>query len=150
MKIKQINEQGNVSTKTALLDFWKGFISYNGRTTPKGFWIGVIEYLVVILLNNFIFGSLSEIYAGGISGMILSCILYGILIVMQISLAALAFRRLRDAGMKTLPIALLVILNFALSICLAIYPLIVVRVASLVCQIFMVILFCIPSGKISK
>lgn len=151
MQIKQVNEQNPISVKDSLLDFWKGFISYNGKTPRKAFWIGVVEYFVVIALNNLIFGTLNSDYAGGVSGKIFTTILFGVLLIMQIPLTALAFRRLRDAGMKTLPITLIVLINCAFSIAFVFFPMIaLVKVGLIVCQCFMVLLFCVPSNGIQK
>ncbi|WP_290033157.1 DUF805 domain-containing protein [Ligilactobacillus cholophilus] len=148
MKIKQINENKTTSVKDILLDFWKGFISFNGKTTRKGFWIGLVEFLAVVILDFLIFGKLNYSYAGGVSGIIFSTFLYGIFLVMLIPLFALAFRRLRDAGMKTLLITILVVLTFAISVLCLFFPLPLIYVATIACHFFMIILLCIPTGAI--
>lgn len=149
--MKQVIEQGNISVKDSLLDFWKGFFSFNGKSTRKAFWIGIIEWIVAIILNNLIFGTLSESYAGGVSGAILNTILYGITIILIIPLTALIFRRLKDAGMKTLWITLLVIFDYVIYILFILFPTIAFTLAVFcISWGISLIVLCIPSGRISE
>ena len=112
MKLKQVNETQDVTLKDSLLNFWKGFVSYNGRSVRKSFWIGIVEYLaIMIVIDQLVLGYFASAYAGGTSGIVVLVVRAIFLLAMLIPLTALAFRRLRDAGLKTLPITILVIIN---------------------------------------
>ena len=148
MKIKQINNDQNVTTKESLIDFWKGFISYNGRSSRKAFWIGLLEYLAIIfVVDDALFGYLSYAYAGGTSGIVINVIQVVFLVIMLIPLTALAFRRLRDAGLKTSPITILVILNAALALLNCLVTSTPAVAALVVCQALLILLFCIPTDS---
>ena len=152
MKLKQINENQDVTLKDSLLNFWKGFISYNGRSVRKSFWIGIVEYLaILIVIDQLILGYFASAYAGGTSGIVVLVIRAIFLLVMLIPLTALAFRRLRDAGLKTLPIMVLVVINAVLAVLNVLFTsTTTIAVAALVvCQAFLILLFCIPTDAMA-
>lgn len=150
MKLKQIKENQAVTLKDSLLNFWKGFISYNGRSVRKSFWIGIVEYLVLlIVVNQLILGYFASTYAGGTSGIIVLVIRTIFLLIMLIPLTALAFRRLRDAGLKTLPITILIIINALLAVLNVLFTSTIAVAALVVCQAFLILLFCIPTDAMT-
>lgn len=150
MKLKQVNENQDVTFKDSLLNFWKGFISYNGRSVRKSFWVGIVEYLaMMIVINQLILGYFASNYAGGISGSIVLVIRAIFLLIMAIPLTALAFRRLRDAGLKTLPITILVIINALLAVLNVLITSTLAVAALVVCQAFLILLFCIPTDAMA-
>lgn len=150
MKIKQINESQDVTLKASLLNFWKGFISYNGRSVRKSFWIGVIEYLVILfVINQLILGYFASVYAGGASGIAMTVIRAIFLIVMLVPLTALAFRRLRDVGLKTLPITILVIIDALFAVLNVVFTSTIVLAIWVLCQAFLILLLCIPTDAMA-
>lgn len=150
MKLKQVNETQDVTLKDSLLNFWKGFIGYNGRSVRKSFWIGIVEYLaIMIVIDQLVLGYFASAYAGGTSGIVVLIIRAIFLLAMLIPLTALAFRRLRDAGLKTLPITILVIINAVLAVLNVLFTSTIAVAALVVCQAFLILLFCIPTDAMA-
>lgn len=150
MKLKQVNETQDVTLKDSLLNFWEGFISYNGRSVRKSFWIGIVEYLaIMIVIDQLVLGYFASAYAGGTSGIVVLIIRAIFLLAMLIPLTALAFRRLRDAGLKTLPITILVIINAVLAVLNVLFTSTIAVAALVVCQAFLILLFCIPTDAMA-
>ena len=150
MKLKQVNETQDVTLKDSLLNFWKGSISYNGRSVRKSFWIGIVEYLaIMIVIDQLVLGYFASAYAGGTSGIVVLIIRAIFLLAMLIPLTALAFRRLRDAGLKTLPITILVIINAVLAVLNVLFTSTIAVAALVVCQAFLILLFCIPTNAMA-
>lgn len=150
MKLKQVNETQDVTLKDSLLNFWKGSISYNGRSVRKSFWIGIVEYLaIMIVIDQLVLGYFASVYAGGTSGIVVLIIRAIFLLAMLIPLTALAFRRLRDAGLKTLPITILVIINAVLAVLNVLFTSTIAVAALVVCQAFLILLFCIPTDAMA-
>ena len=150
MKLKQVNETQDVTLKDSLLNFWKGSISYNGRSVRKSFWIGIVEYLaIMIVIDQLILGYFASAYAGGASGIVFLVVRAIFLLAMLIPLTALAFRRLRDAGLKTLPITILVIINAVLAVLNVLFTSTIAVAALVVCQAFLILLFCIPTDAMA-
>ena len=150
MKLKQVNETQDVTLKDSLLNFWEGFISYNGRSVRKSFWIGIVEYLaIMIVIDQLVLGYFASAYAGGTSGIVVLIIRAIFLLAMLIPLTALAFRRLRDAGLKTLPITILVIINAVLAVLNVLFTSTIAVAALVVCQAFLILLFCIPTNAMA-
>ena len=142
MKLKQVSETQDVTLKDGLLNFWKGFISYNGRSVRKSFWIGIVEYLaIMIVIDQLVLGYFASAYAGGASGIVFLVVRAIFLLAMLIPLTALAFRRLRDAGLKTLPITILVIINAVLAVLNVLFTSTIAVAALVVCQAFLILLF---------
>lgn len=150
MKLKQVNETQDVTLKDSLLNFWEGFISYNGRSVRKSFWIGIVEYLaIMIVIDQLVLGYFASAYAGGTSGIVVLIIRAIFLLAMLIPLTALAFRRLRDAGLKTLPITILVIINAVLAVLNVLFTSTIAVAELVVCQAFLILLFCIPTNAMA-
>ena len=150
MKLKQVNENQDVTLKDSLLNFWNGFISYNGRSVRKSFWIGIVEYLaIMIVIDQLVLGYFASAYAGGASGIVFLVVRAIFLLAMLIPLTALAFRRLRDAGLKTLPITILVIINAVLAVLNVLFTSTIAVAALVVCQAFLILLFCIPTDAMA-
>ena len=150
MKLKQVNETQDVTLKDSLLNFWEGFISYNGRSVRKSFWIGIVEYLaIMIVIDQLVLGYFASAYAGGTSGIVVLVVRAIFLLAMLIPLTALAFRRLRDAGLKTLPITILVIINAVLAVLNVLFTSTIAVAALVVCQAFLILLFCIPTDAMA-
>ena len=150
MKLKQVNETQDVTLKDSLLNFWKGSISYNGRSVRKSFWIGIVEYLaIMIVIDQLILGYFASAYAGGASGIVVWVVRAIFLLAMLIPLTALAFRRLRDAGLKTLPITILLIINAVLAVLNVLFTSTIAVAALVVCQAFLILLFCIPTDAMA-
>ncbi|WP_283577475.1 DUF805 domain-containing protein [Ligilactobacillus aviarius] len=150
MKLKQVNETQDVTLKDSLLNFWKGSISYNGRSVRKSFWIGIVEYLaIMIVIDQLVLGYFASVYAGGASGIVVLVVRAIFLLAMLIPLTALAFRRLRDAGLKTLPITILVIINAVLAVLNVLFTSTIAVAALVVCQAFLILLFCIPTDAMA-
>ena len=150
MKLKQVNETQDVTLKDSLLNFWKGSISYNGRSVRKSFWIGIVEYLaIMIVIDQLVLGYFASAYAGGTSGIVVLVVRAIFLLAMLIPLTALAFRRLRDAGLKTLPITILVIINAVLAVLNVLFTSTIAVAALVVCQAFLILLFCIPTDAMA-
>ena len=150
MKLKQVNETQDVTLKDSLLNFWKGSISYNGRSVRKSFWIGIVEYLaIMIVIDQLILGYFASAYAGGASGIVFWVVRAIFLLAMLIPLTALAFRRLRDAGLKTLPITILLIINAVLAVLNVLFTSTIAVAALVVCQAFLILLFCIPTDAMA-
>ena len=150
MKLKQVNETQDVTLKDSLLNFWEGFISYNGRSVRKSFWIGIVEYLaIMIVIDQLVLGYFASAYAGGASGIVFLVVRAIFLLAMLIPLTALAFRRLRDAGLKTLPITVLVIINAVLAVFNVLFTSTIAVAALVVCQAFLILLFCIPTDAMA-
>ena len=150
MKLKQVNETQDVTLKDSLLNFWKGSISYNGRSVRKSFWIGIVEYLaIMIVIDQLVLGYFASAYAGGASGIVFLVVRAIFLLAMLIPLTALAFRRLRDAGLKTLPITILVIINAVLAVLNVLFTSTIAVAALVVCQAFLILLFCIPTDAMA-
>ena len=150
MKLRQVNETQDVTLKDSLLNFWKGFVSYNGRSVRKSFWIGIVEYLaIMIVIDQLVLGYFASAYAGGTSGIVVLIIRAIFLLAMLIPLTALAFRRLRDAGLKTLPITILVIINAVLAVLNVLFTSTIAVAALVVCQAFLILLFCIPTNAMA-
>ena len=150
MKLKQVNETQDVTLKDSLLNFWKGFVSYNGSSVRKSFWIGIVEYLaIMIVIDQLVLGYFASAYAGGASGIVVLVVRAIFLLAMLIPLTALAFRRLRDAGLKTLPITILVIINAVLAVLNVLFTSTIAVAALVVCQAFLILLFCIPTDAMA-
>ena len=150
MKLKQVNETQDVTLKDSLLNFWKGSISYNGRSVRKSFWIGIVEYLaIMIVIDQLVLGYFASAYAGGASGIVVLVVRAIFLLAMLIPLTALELRRLRDAGLKTLPITILVIINAVLAVLNVLFTSTIAVAALVVCQAFLILLFCIPTDAMA-
>ncbi|KRM53243.1 DUF805 domain-containing protein [Ligilactobacillus araffinosus] len=113
--MKKIEEKGRVMFEDAVSDYWHGLFSFGGRSTRSGYWWSVFNYfatiyflgLATILLTFLSFGSALIIVVFG---------LVGCMIAMLIGNLAVIFRRLRDVGLKTVPIVILNVLIFVLPI----------------------------------
>lgn len=143
---KQVPLKQESSFKSCLLNFWKGFINYRKQTGRKEFWIGMLEgWLLIFLINQFIFEYFAVAYAGGTSGKVILAIQLIFTLAMFIALTALTFRRLRDVGLKTLPITVLVVCSVLMFILKVFYTSTVLAAGVIVLEGFMFLLFLMPT-----
>ena len=104
---------------------------------------------MLIVIDQLILGYFASAYAGGTSGIVVLVIRAIFLLVMLIPLTALAFRRLRDVGLKTLPITVLVVINAVLALFNVLFTSTIAVAALVVCQAFLILLFCIPTDAMA-
>lgn len=146
----QTTKDHEPSLKKCLLVFWKGFVDYRNQAGRKEFWIGVAEGLLLIfLINQLIFEYFAVAYAGGTSGKIVFAIQIIFALAVLVALTALVFRRLRNVGLKTLPITILVVMNVALFILKLFFVSAIITVGSLVLGAFMILMFLMPPNAMA-
>ena len=104
---------------------------------------------MLIVIDQLVLGYFASAYAGGASGIVVLVVRAIFLLAMLIPLTALAFRRLRDAGLKTLPITVLVIINAVLAVFNVLFTSTIAVAALVVCQAFLILLFCIPTDAMA-
>lgn len=146
----QIPLKQDPSLTKCLLGFWRGFVNYQKQTGRKEFWIGMLEgWGLILLVNQFIFEYFAVAYAGGASGKIVLTVQVIFTLVMLIALTALVFRRLRDVGLKTLPITVLVVCNVLLFLLKVFYASTILAAGFVILMGLMFLLFLMPANAMT-
>ncbi|MEE5988082.1 DUF805 domain-containing protein [Ligilactobacillus equi] len=105
--MKTNNKTEKVSFKQAFIDYWKGYVDFQGRTTRAGYWwmqltffLSGLVFIVIIFSQVAISDSINDNYETDIAIMVFLAVILLTWLVLFLPSLALTIRRYRDVGLR--------------------------------------------------
>lgn len=113
--MQKINEQGNISFKESILDFFHGLLDFKGITTQKGYLFPLIYYYGILFSGITLLGIFILMDSHNLFIVFLEIIVLLNFIFSNLAIIPVTVRRFRDIGFNIFTTIILLIL--ALSLC---------------------------------
>lgn len=105
--MKTNNKPKKVSFKQAFIDYWKGYINFQGRTTRAGYWwiqlaffLSSLFFIVIIFSQVAISDSINDAYETDIAIIVFLGVILLTWLALFLPSLALTIRRYRDVGLR--------------------------------------------------